>query len=244
LPALSTLGQGMGEVIRGAQLQSGCFLQARNLERAVEICLGGVAIARSATQRQRRPDTVKLAGERHVASLRKRSESLGNVRPGPVVPAGAPAGVGGYAGMEGFHSACIDLPCFAQPCLDLVETSLGMTLRQCPAEVDLRPGMPERHRVLFGKLQGLARDALYPIRPTQPYVGDRAAEAHGIDGSIGMVYFSYPEQILLDGPGCLVGKAEMPEVPGLVVGRRGAGIMTELLGEIAVSIPIAVVEVE
>ncbi len=95
--------------------------------------------------------------------------------------------------------------------------------------MDLSPGVPQRERHFLGQPQCFSRRPFHMFRPTQPDVDERRAIAEGKPGRVGMVELASPTQIVLDRSRGLIGKTEMPEVPGLVVQSRSTRIVAKAM---------------
>ena len=76
LLSFTALGQHRCQVSSGTQLERRCLLLPRDVQRAAEVRLGGVALARSAAKRQYRPHAMKLGGESHVAAMSEAVNAL------------------------------------------------------------------------------------------------------------------------------------------------------------------------
>jgi hypothetical protein len=102
--------------------------------------------------------------------------------------------------------------------------------------------MPEGERHLIGKAHTLSRSRFDLFRSTQPNVCDRNPVTQCEAGRVGVFDLPSPTQILLAHPGSLIGKAQMPKTPCLVVRGSNARIVAEAMGEIAMRDRIVVVD--
>jgi len=178
------------------------------------------------------PHAVEIGRESQVVAKRKGCESLGDFHPASVVPASFRICVGGHAKMEGFKPASIDL-------MRLAETSSISSrprLLSCcekPSRAGCEP-MRARGRATF-----LPPDEAPRARHVRPGPVDAAkclkmfARSIRQTGCVGVIELTKPNADCPRSLGQLLGEAQVPEVPGLVVCRRGARIVAEAITEIA-----------
>src|SRR6516165_1411913 len=102
--------------------------------------------------------------------------------------------------------------------------------------------MPQGQGHFVGQLECLTRGSLDLVRPTQPDVHQGCPIAQGYPGRIRVIKLANPAQIGLDGRGRLVWEAQMPESPCLIVGSRGAGILSKAMEHIAMNSRIIGIE--
>ena len=135
--------------------------------------------------------------------------------------------------MEWLQPAGTDPARAVQARLDLPDPGRLALLRQSPAMVDLGPDVPEPERHLLRQSQCLAGGLCHPVRPAQPDVDQRDPVAEGEAGRVGVVQLAHPTEIELHRLRRLVGEAQVPEVPCLVVHGCGARIVAEAMAQIA-----------